>query len=385
VSILPYLAVKAAEYSATINWIEWRLQSLPTLNEAHPTLSALLTQRIHAAQKRINRLKTIVSLGLSQLARRAVSVVNELEYDVIILSHYYLPALLKESLAEGRFRIMALSAAKRSGLDWVDDIIVCLQGGHAVIPTLDRCPLLFAPPHQATTLLDLPGMFHEFGHIIYLRFQDVPGTLSHAVQSHFRDLEQAPAPLDPQQQVERRKAIVDAATYWNFSRLNELFCDIYATYVCGPAHYYSFVDLAIRSGEHPYEVDHADEHPPLGARVEACRMSLFPHHAGSHFCRDVGSFWQAHTESEAPGAEFKLICGAELLRVLVDAGMGAIQRVVPTASRYVRDLAAEVPSYPATSSSLEELLNDAVVALLKDPEGYPGWERPFVEALYSSA
>ncbi len=59
-------------------------------------------------------------------------------------------------------------------------------------------------------------------------------------------------------------------------RLNKLFCDIFATYACGPAHYVSCVDMGLRDDSDPFQVKDGDVYPPLSARVYACHRSLTP-------------------------------------------------------------------------------------------------------------
>src|SRR5437867_5529131 len=61
--------------------------------------------------------------------------------------------------------------------------------------------------------------------------------------------------------------------YWTNQRLSEVFCDVLATIVCGPAHYASFVDLALRIPESPFDVS-SGAHPALAVRVRACFGAL---------------------------------------------------------------------------------------------------------------
>jgi hypothetical protein len=82
-----YLAAKASAYTATRDWIVRQFASLPMLPSNHSCLEQCLRQRIREARGRITQLRTVIHLNVPALAPGRASIVNELQLDIIVLSH----------------------------------------------------------------------------------------------------------------------------------------------------------------------------------------------------------------------------------------------------------------------------------------------------------
>jgi hypothetical protein len=248
-----------------------------------------------------------------------------------------------------------------------------------VLPAILTCPLLFAPPHQRHTLIDLVSIYHEFGHIVFEARSEIRNGLTQVCTDFFRKLEQGGGFLNPDQREERRKQINQAIAYWTRSRLAEIFSDIFATYTTGPAYFYSCADMAIPYGDNPYEIDITDEHPPMAARVSVCKKSLLPDQLESEVGKRTSELWDEHIHTKAGSSEFRLWCGDDLLEEMVAESVGSLSRV-GVFQRYAAGQAAQV--VPGQDVNLEELLNESTRMLLRQPASYTSWERPFVDALF---
>ena len=126
-----------------------------------------------------------------------------------------------------------------------------------------------------------------------------------------------------------------ATQYWSESRLEELFCDIFATYVLGPAHYASFVDLALRTNYNPFRVL-PDAHPPLAARVRACYETLASAHRSEALVTTLHDAWAVHERGHGTNHEYALTCGNAVLDALRDEALRCIAAYLPSAVRYDR-------------------------------------------------
>lgn len=321
---LAYLAAKAAEYTATLDWVVNQFASILALHSNHPHLEQQLDHRIREARRRISQLRTIIQMNASSLVPRGVSVVNELQLDVYILSQSYLPALKKEAASESEFGQLVTKAARRCGLTDVQEILVNLSGGHAVLPAMLTCPLMFAPPHQRQTLIDLAAVYHEFGHIVFQDRRELRDGLARVCADHFRTLEQAGGFMSPPEREERRKQINQASAFWTMRRLAESFCDIFATYATGPAYYYLCIDMAMRYRDTPYDIDITDEHPPMGARVFICKKALTSEQLNSEAGQKVSALWEEHVRPKTSSSEFRLWCGDSLLESMVSETIGTL-------------------------------------------------------------
>ena len=377
---LSYLAAKAAEYSARVDWIAGQLANIPTLSSHHSYLDQHLSQRIREARKRIARLRTIIQLNIPALLPRGVSIVNELQLDIYVLSQSYLPALRKEAASESEFGRLATKSATRCGLTDVQEIVVNFSGGHAILSAMLSCPLMFAPPHQRHTLIGLAAIYHEFGHLVFNARPEVRDGLARVCTDYFRALDQAGGFMTHAEREERKKQISQARAYWTIRRLAEIFCDIFATHTTGPAYYFLCVDMAIRHRDDPFEIDLTDEHPPMAARVFVCRTALTPAQFTSEVGQKVSALWEEHLRSKTSSAEFRLWCGDSLLEGLVNEIITSLSRSGAfrgyTGSGYHSQLT------PTPDVNLEELLNESVRMLLHDPNTYEAWEQPYIDALF---
>lgn len=376
---LIYLAGKHAEYSSTLDWISQQLSACSFFQTTHPDIATQLSARLHQARRRLTTLGRVVLLGSRGLVPRGLSVVNELQFDILVLSDNYVAAIRNEGTHERQFGKVAMDAARRCGFVLPSDFLVSLSGGHAVLTALPTAPLLFAPPHQRFTLIDLAGMYHEFGHIAFALTSDIADRLTSIVDIYFRGLEQAAGPLTPAARAERLREIHRAARYWNLDRLSELFCDIFATYTLGPAHYYSCVDLAMRHGDRPDEIDFADVHPPSGSRVTACRLTLPEPQRTDLVSLSTSTLWQEYCASTTTSNEYRLLSPDALLAEIVTASTHSITMA---GYRLYRPWTQAPSLNLGPDMNLEAVLNEAALSLIQSPGSYQAWEQRVIPYIF---
>jgi hypothetical protein len=384
--MVKYFEAKAAEYALVLRWISQELQALELQRPVHQPLFERLQTVLSEAEELQHKLEILLRVGHPRLRARALPMIHELEYFTTLFSHYYLPALQKEGAAELQVRGLLLGAAASCGLSWVKDMIVRLDGAHATLPiaTLIETPLIIAPPQQAISLLDWPGLYHELGHNVFENYSAIGAALSQVVSKFFTEFRQQAGPMSPVQHAERQRALQQAERYWSVGRLNELFCDVFATFTCGPAHYISCIDLALRNDDDPFLVDSEDVHPPLAARVYACYRALFKTHRGEPIVISARDTWQAYQQRQPGSAQYDLTCPSDLLDRLVRAATQNIQQYLPMTKRYSKLLPNEneIEQLPV-SASLEDILNQGAKLLLTHPEHYAQWEVSAYQMLLS--
>jgi len=372
---LEYLKAKTAEYTVVLSRIDKELQALGSKKVDHQWLVNYLQEKLQKAQTLHKTLQSIVENGHSKLLPRALPMVHDIQLSTLILNYYYLPALQKENQADLALRKILLSSAKRCGLFWLEDIAVNLDGHLAIVPTPPEAPLIIAPPQQAVSLLEMPGLYHELGHDVFQKFHEIAENLDTSVYLYFNELRQKSGPITPERKIERNQQIGEAVQYWNTDRLNEIFCDIFGTFACGVAHYISCVDLGLRSSRKPFDVDFWDEHPPLSARVYACYKALTPNQQSEQSVITIHRAWENYTKAYTQEYNFKLICSEDLLDNIVEVAISDIQNFLPDSHRYEVPLPdnGQIQEIPL-DASLEDILNRAAHILLTCPESYPDWE-----------
>jgi len=378
---LTYLAGKFVEYTSTLDWVSQQLGRLPSLQGAHTHIGQQLSARLVDARRRLAMLHRVVQLNSPALSSRGLSLTNELQLDILVLSDNYVGAIRIEGEEEQAFTRSATAAAHRCGLTSVQDLLVSLTSGHAILPAFPTAPLLFAPLRQRFTLIDLAGMYHEFGHLAFALHSEIADRLTLAVDTYFLALEQAAGRLTPSERADRLRRIRQATTYWNLDRLNELFSDIFATFVLGPAHYYSCIDLAMRYSDKPHDIDVSDVHPSFGTRITACRLTLPEDHRRHAVSVAATKLWSEYCRRSTPSNEYRLTSPDDLIQEFVTI---ARERLV--ANGYL----AYTPWHDAPSLqlgadiNLEHVLNEATQFLIEHPTSYEAWEERVLPHVFGS-
>jgi len=316
------------------------------------------------------------------LIARALPIIHDINWWTIIITWYYLPALRRESDADIAVRGIMLNAARRCGLTWIEDMAVRLDGAQATVSAITESPVVFGPPQHSASLLGMAGLYHELGHNAFQRFLAITDNLAAVTSSHFSEFRRQAGPLTPEELTERNRTIDEALNYWKLERLNEVFSDVFATFVCGPAYYSLSVDMALTLAGDPFDVDPIDVHPPPAARVYVCQRALSSHYLNELFVSLLRDIWNDYLRTLSRNSQFELTCAPELLDRLVQSSIQSIETYLPEAKRYERPLPIEADLMQIPSdATLEILLNQGGQILLKKPERYTDWEQKAVKAL----
>ncbi len=369
-----------ADYTILLDWIKQELQDVDLQYPEHHPLIVRLQLKL-AGTKGLHDSLSRQMMKMSD--SEVLYVLHDIEYFVVLVTAYYLPPLQKEREADRFVRQLLLSATKRCGLDWVEDIVIHLDGRHATFSNLlIEFPLILAPPQHAISLLDMPGLYHELGHNVFDRFTKIAKVLRVAVSEHSALLHTKAGSLTPGLGNRWDSIANDVLEYWRASRLGELFCDIFATFVCGPAHYISCIDMGLRSDCDPFIVDNRDVHPPFSACIYVCYKSLSIIYANEPIIVMVRNAWEDYEETCKRDESFELVCSEALLDCLVDASICCIRELLPNAQYYSTTLPCDEELECITEEmSLEEMINRGTKILFTYPERYANWEEKIFEQL----
>ena len=376
-----YLDSKVAEYSVLFEWIESEINKLRAENKNHAQLVDSLDSKYAELQESYERLKAILNLKSKRLVQRAIPIIHDIEYQILVLTYYYIPGLQRENASDLFFRDVVLSVLQRCGLSWVEDVLVRLDNHHAIFPTMTEMPIIFAPPQHVTSTSDMAALYHELGHDVFQHFPAIVKNLARAVLVYFSQLRLSIGSMSPEKRSARNKMIDDAIAYLGDQRLNELFSDIYATFVCGPAHYFSSVDVAIRMGRNPFHINVADVHPPWAARTDACYRTLLPAHENEDKVQVIRRVWDSYASTQPKDTNYDFLYPGGLIEQLVDIAVQSIEQFVPDAQRYSKSLQDFTEADLFTEKNLENILNARLVLLLSDPARYGEWEKKVFSVL----
>ena len=383
VTTLDYLKSKATEYSIVLEWLDSEITAI-TSKTPHSYLIELLQNKISALQDLQSRLQTILQIGYDRLINRAQIIIRDIGYQLYGLTWYYIPGLKREGNDDLSLRDLLLSKIEPCGLSWIQDILLRLDGRHATfigLRDLEEIPLIFAPPQQAKSLLGMTYYYHELGHNIFSHFEEIGNALYEVVTQHFNRLQLESGPMSPEKRDERTREIEKSVDYWVYERLSEIFSDIYATYICGPAYYFSYTNMIMGLYRNPFKIFVMDAHPPDAARVSACYKTLLPTHQQSELTSSIQMVWDDYLSTHSKPSDFDLICNESLIDSLVMMSIHKIEQLLPDAYRYSEAQDSLEEQIVNSSDSLESILNKGIRTLLKDPENYTEWEKKAFSAL----
>src|SRR5690242_11921498 len=184
--MLDYIKAKIAGYGVLFPWIEQELQNIERDSPEHHSLILLLQAKLVEARIPFNALREAIKKDNPSLTDDVLLFLYELEDIISLITSCYLPALQKERAGDCFLRQLFLPAAKRCGLDWIANVIIHLNGQHATFPRLfPEFPLILAPPQHAISLLEMPNLYHELGHHVFVRFPRIAEALDLEVSDHF--------------------------------------------------------------------------------------------------------------------------------------------------------------------------------------------------------
>lgn len=382
--MIEFLNAKATSYKITMSWIGQELKELHSLRPKHGELINLLHMKLDECEALRNQLEIIMRLGHPSLVNRALPIIHDIEFWIIVITGYYLPALRREDGKDIAIKNILFSTATRCGLSWIKDFAVRLDGPLATVSVVTEIPVVFSYPQHSTSLLNMAGLYHELAHNVFRRFPIVADHLTATVSDYFSDFRRQAGPLGPSEKAERDRAINTAQRYWDSKRLDELFADIFAVFVCGPAYYVSCVDMAVSLDSKPFEVNFMDEHPPAAARVLVSQAALSSIHSQEPSVILASKAWNVCASSLNKNSIYDLVCSPNLLHRLVQTANTEIGSLLPQTPRYNYPLPDEAKMFEIPSDAiLEDILNRGCRILLTKPDVYGAWEMKALETLKS--
>lgn len=275
-------------------------------------------------------------------------------------------------------RRVLLNTCGRFRLHWIEDIVVCLDRPLALLPIyrgLDSIPVFYGPPNLLETVLELPGVYHELGHNAFARDEIYRRELQQVVTQHFTTAKHLAGPMPAAQKAERDKELDAAARSWNEARLAEVFCDLFAEYVCGAANYGSIVEMAIMGAANPYLM-HSPRHPPEAARVRLAYFALSDAQKQNATVENIRDAWRTFSGKFTSDLRFRHSCSDGLLNALAARTMALLQERLPELPRYLDSLPSLEAAREITAGvSLEQVINAGVTILFEAPDEFPHWQQ----------
>lgn len=204
---------------------------------------------------------------LENVLRQTQRVMNSLE----ILNRLYVGPLLR-SQASDLLVLSVLRWLHESHPTTVTRSFVITDGQFAIYPHPDLPSVYYLPCSRQKTLLYLPLLFHEFGHLLYAmhrpEMDELVGDFQRAVFDALAPMTTRRGPAASAQDAFRGQVVL---AYYDW--VQEFFCDAVGLHIGGPAYLYAFTNyfrlLGSREFYLPRDTQIVGSHPVGWLRVRS--------------------------------------------------------------------------------------------------------------------
>jgi hypothetical protein len=374
-----YRLAKTRELGALLQWLRRELHAIRQTDCDHLALLDRVEAVLADAQRDLGKIEIIFQTGIPALLRRVDVIATRLEQELLIASNFYVAGLQRQTTADREMRQVLLAMSGRLKLIWIEDFLVRLSRPLAIYSRYQRLasiPVFYGPPHLLETVMELPGIYHELGHSVFAEHDKIGIRLGIVVKTHFDAMKRSIGPLPAEQKDARDKEIDTALRYWNRERLSELFCDVFASYVCGSANITSMMDMGMRGNRDPFEIFLTDEHPPEAARLFAAYSALDAPAQNQPLLQTIYAEWIQYERQFAKDRRYRIFCSDELLSALTGEMANTLSSLVPAIPRYLKTLPSLDDAIAVDAPiNLEDLISAGVTVLFEAPDRFATWQR----------
>lgn len=241
--------------------------------------------------------------------------------------------------------------------------------------------LLCVPLTEGQFLLHLPDLYHELGHPLLTEQNDL--LVEPLQEKVVQAISEIAVYISQEQSKENRRRGPLKSRYllrlweiaWIKYWITELFCDIFASAVIGPAFVWAHLHLAAKRGGNPFEVatSRSSSHPADDARMRTMLVTLTKNGFG-HEASNIQAHWSSFLShaGQNPEPEYYRCFPQHLLEEIAELALSGIK------ASGLRIARAD------TCDRIHILLNEAWTRFWSDPDNFVEWEKQAVACLFDN-
>lgn len=242
--------------------------------------------------------------------------------------------------------------------------------------TIPALGLISVPTGETTTLLGLPDLFHELGHVLLANEEagligDFIQDLATYVEGERLRAERSQRPPSYMQLYEQLFG------QWRDAWMREFVCDMIATYLTGPAFGWQHLRLCAGHTGQAFSpsLGETAEHPADEARFRGM-LSVLRLLNLEDECAQLAELWAEYLAitRETKANEYDVCYPEDLISALAHSVVDGCRSI---GLRSFQEMGQ-------STASISSLLNAAWIEFHRDPDGYGGWERAHLEQLWRS-
>jgi hypothetical protein len=305
-------------------------------------------------------------LGAPALLPNHLQLYKRLHEGVDFVESYPLPFVERYSERDRRLTRLCQRLAAQVGWPLPTPLVGAFSAQYYW--TFAPFSVICAPAVESETLLGLPDLCHELGHLLIVRYEaELVGTFLAELAQYIADLHHQAV---TQQVPPAYPRLYDHLfAEWRDAWLWEFVSDMVATYLVGPAFAWQHLRLCAagsRSVHYP-ALGESAEHPADDARLRGVLAAL-QHLQAATAVQRVRTLWQSYLAIDAAAEPTEYaVCYPQ---VLIDS----LARHVVDGCQKLRLVRFDQATSAAGATSISVLLQDAWERFLSDPVTFVTWE-----------
>jgi hypothetical protein len=317
------------------------------------------------------------SLGQPALLANHLRLAQELERRAGLIEFFFVPFL--ERYAEQDRRLTHLCRLLTTQVGWSLPTPLVLAFSAQYYWTQPYFGVIAAPATEGVSLLRLPDMVHELGHILEVTHRaDLVGTFDQELIDYIdQELRRV---AQQQRPPEYRQLYNHLFAQWRDAWLAEFVADMVAAYLVGSAYAWQHIHLCVGEGQVLYApaLGQSSTHPANEARFRGILAVLVRLGAGD--VAQLQALWHRYlvVRVEAQPPDYDVCYPQALLDALAQRVITGCQTIG------LRDFQTASGAAPASTPDVPRLLIHAWEQFLRDSAAYAGWEDQQMTSLWSA-
>ncbi len=251
-------------------------------------------------------------------------------------------------------------------------IVTTISNSENYYWALPSYEIIAVPTGEERSLLNLPDLFHEIGHLIYNQYAPfLKGKIEESLKNYYAD--EIQRVVDEQRATSLITFFREKLTYWMDTWIMEFTCDLIAVYLVGPAYAWTNLKLTtLSSGKNQVYID-SPSHPSDEARMRAI-FYLLDKMGHAKELAEIKSSWDdfLNAAGNAPPPNYSFVFPQQFLEELADNVLAGCKSI---------DLNSYAEQQGLHGNSVSRILNDAWEKLFNDPAGFREWEKQQIAAI----
>ena len=336
------------------------------------------TQALHAYRE-VERIRRAVvqllqdpSLGLSLLLSNHLQLYKRWSERVSVIESYPLLFVERYTPSDRQMTRLCQYLVAHSGWPLPPPLVATFSNQYYwAMPEFN---IICVPAAEGTSLLGLPDLCHELGHILLLAYWDA--LLGNFLRELANYIQREQRRVETEQRPKEYRSLYNLLfMQWEDAWLLEFVSDMVATYLVGPSFGWQHVRLCAGNSPaayHPSLGERAD-HPADEARLRGIVAVLTRMDASDAGAR-VTTLWDSYLEAgrETRPQDYEICYPQVLLESLAERVVTGCRSLGVRGFDQPSDMVIDLPS----------LLGEAWERFLTSPQTYVEWERSQIETLW---